>query len=67
MQARILALAAQAGLAFLAWWMMQTDDERRMIQANAWRELETLAMKLAKNASNVAAYAERKSKEGAMV
>jgi hypothetical protein len=67
MQARIVALAAQAGLAFLAWWMMQTDDERRMIQARAWRELESLAMNLAKGASNVAAFAERKSKEGAMV
>jgi hypothetical protein len=67
MQARIVALAAQAGLAFLAWWMTRTDDERRMMQATAWRELESLAMKLAKNASNLAAYAERKSKEGAMV
>jgi hypothetical protein len=67
MPARIIALAAQAGLALFAWYMSRTDDERHLIQAKAWRELEKLAMKLALESSNLAAYAERKSKQRAMV
>jgi hypothetical protein len=67
MPARILTLAAQGGLAILAWWATRTDDERRMIQAKAWRELEHLAMQLATGSSRFASYAYDKSRRGAMV
>lgn len=63
MPARMVALAAQAGLAILAWWATRTEDERRRIQAGAWKEIESLAMRLAKNASNLAAYADGRYKE----
>jgi hypothetical protein len=63
MPAKLLALAAQAGLAFVAWWMTRPDHERQQIQAALWRELEQFAMGWAKDASNLAAYAERKYKQ----
>jgi hypothetical protein len=63
MPAKMLALTIQASLALVAWWATRTDDERRAMQAAAWRELESLAMRLAKSSSNVAAYAERRYKE----
>jgi hypothetical protein len=67
MQARMLALAAQASLAFFAWWMTRTDDERRQMQAGLWRELEKWAMKFALESSNLAAYAERQYKRSVAV
>jgi hypothetical protein len=63
MPSRIVVLAAQAGLAILAWWATRTEDERRRIQAGTWKEIESLAMRLAKNASNLAAYADSRYKE----
>lgn len=59
----MLALAAQASLAFLAWWMTRSDDERRQMQAGCWKSLENLAMRCAKDSSNLAAYAERRYKQ----
>jgi len=63
MPAKILTLSAQAGLALLAWWMAQPEDERRRMQASLWRELEQLSMKVAKSTSDLAAYAERRYRE----
>jgi hypothetical protein len=63
MTGKILAIGANAGLAFLAWWMMQPDDERRRNQAGLWRGLEKLSMRVAKETSNLAAYAERRYRE----
>jgi hypothetical protein len=63
MPAKMLALMAQAGLAVVAWWMTLSDDERRLIQAGFWRELERLSMRLAKETSNLAAYAEQRYKQ----
>jgi hypothetical protein len=63
MPPRIFALAAQASLAFVAWWLTRSDDERRAMQAGLWREIESLAMGWARNASDLAAYAERKYKQ----
>jgi len=63
MPARIIALAAQAGLAVLAWWAMKPEDEKRRIQAGAWKELENLAMRLAKSSSNFAAHAATRYQE----
>jgi len=67
MPARIVVLAAQTGLAVLVWWATQTDDERRIIQAKAWREIEHLAMRIATDSSRLASYAYDKSRRGAMV
>jgi hypothetical protein len=63
MQGKMLAVVAQAGLAFLAWYLAQTDDDRRAMQARCWREVERTAMQLAKAASNTAAFAERRYRE----
>ena len=63
MPARIGALALQASLAILAWWATRTDDERRAMQAGAWKKVESLAMFMAKNSSNLAAFAEGRYKE----
>jgi hypothetical protein len=63
MGGKILAVSAQAGLAFLAWWMTQPDDERRALQASFWRQLEQLSMNIAKQASNLAAYADGRYQE----
>ena len=59
----MFALAAQASLAFVAWWLTRSDQERREIQAGLWKEVENLAMRWALDASNFAAYAERKYKQ----
>ena len=67
MQAKMLALGMQAGLAFFAWYFTRSDDERRAMQAGLWRELEQLAMKWAKDASDLAAYAERQYKQSVSV
>jgi hypothetical protein len=63
MPPRILALTAQAGLAFIAWWLTRSDDERRTMQAAFWKELESQAMNWAKRASDLAAYAADKYKQ----
>jgi hypothetical protein len=60
---KIVAVSAQASLALLAWWLMQSKDERRATQASLWKELEKLSMKAAKQTSNLAAYAERRYRE----
>lgn len=67
MGAKFLALGAQAGLAFVAWWLTRPDHERQQLQAALWHELEQFAMGWAKDASDLAAYAERKYKQTAMV
>jgi hypothetical protein len=67
MAPRIFALGAQAGLAFVAWYLTRSDTERREIQASLWREVETLAMGWAKNASDLAAYAAERYKQTVMV
>lgn len=67
MPAKILAVAAQVGLAILAWYIAQNGDERRQLQARGWKELESLAMQCAKEASNFAAYAEQKYKQAVSV
>jgi hypothetical protein len=63
----MFALAAQAGLALVAWWATRTDDERRQLQAGLWRELEQIAMRFAMESSNLAAYAEKKYKQAVAV
>ena len=63
MQGKIIALGAQAGLAFAAWYLTRSDTERREIHAGLWREVETLAMGWAKNASDLAAYAAERYKQ----
>jgi hypothetical protein len=63
MPVKIAALAAQAGLAFVAWWMMQPEDERRKLEARCWHEIERAAMYFAKSASNLAAFADQRYKE----
>lgn len=67
MPAKLLALAMQAGLAFVAWWMMQPEHEKQRIQAALWKELENFAMRGAMNASDLAAYAEKKYKQAVTV
>jgi hypothetical protein len=67
MPPKILALAAQAGLAFVAWWLTRSESDRRTIQAGLWRELEKLAMACAKDASNLAAFAADRYKQTVMV
>lgn len=54
---------AQGMAAIIAWWLTRTDDERRRIQARAWKELEKVAMNSARNSSTLAAYAERRCKD----
>jgi hypothetical protein len=60
---KFLAVFAQAGLAAFAWYMTRTDDERRALQASAWKAIEDFAMGMAKNSSNLAAWAERHYRE----
>jgi uncharacterized membrane protein len=54
----MMAFAAQAGLAFFAWWMTRSDDEKRTLEAAFWRQVEQTAMRVAKQASDIAASAE---------
>lgn len=63
MPVKMVALVAQAGLAFVAWWMMQPEDERRRLEARCWHEVERAAMYFAKSASNLAAFADQRYKE----
>jgi hypothetical protein len=60
---QLLILAAEIGAGIAGWYFSRPENERRLIQAGAWRELEKLAMRFARYSSNLAAHAEKRYKE----
>lgn len=58
-----LIFLAEAAISVAVWWAAQPEDERRMMQAKAWKTIEISAMRVAKYAANLAAKAEKNYKE----
>lgn len=63
MQGKVLVIMAELSLALTIWWATRSEDEQRAIQARCWRELEQASMRVAKAASDFAAFAEHAYKE----
>lgn len=63
MNARLLATAiVELLLAAGTSWALLPEDERRAIKAAAWKAIEIWAMRIAKQAANVAAHADTQYK-----
>jgi hypothetical protein len=63
MQAKLLALGLEAALGAFAWYLTRPEHEQQALELAFWRAMEQWSMRVAKAASNTAAYASERYRE----